>query len=105
MEPQRKTVAAKAIERTEAVVDARRHKRKVKVSNMAIQGVTVGKKLVDAGLIPPDTVRLMVDINVNELVKVYYETNAGEGLIDELLAQITTHKNGVDIINVDREAK
>ena len=56
-------------------------------------------------MIPPDTVRLMVDINVNELVKVYYETNAGEGLIDELLAQITTHKNGVDIINVDREAK
>ncbi len=46
------------------------------------------KELLDAGLVPAETCRIVVDISLDDCVRVYYETYASEKMLDvSLLAR------------------
>jgi hypothetical protein len=57
-----------------------------------VTGYELGKRLVEMGLIPRKTRRIVIDINVQEVVKVYYSTLADQSLIDALLDHLTEAK-------------
>lgn len=44
------------------------------------------EKLIDAGIVPPMTRRILIDIPLNDVVKVYYETYADEKMFTAELA-------------------
>ncbi len=60
------------------------------------------KTLSKAGLIPPETRRIIIDLNFKDVAKVYYECNA-----DERMFQIDPTKllKGADVISVTEAAK
>jgi hypothetical protein len=47
-----------------------------------ITGRGLGKKLVDAGIVPANTIRIIIDIDVNSAVKLYYEVFGDERLLE-----------------------
>ena len=63
---------------------------------MAIHGLTLGQKLQDAGILPPNTTRVIIDVPYDGIVKVYFETNATSKLNNIDLAEIL--KDGFEIV-------
>lgn len=46
--------------------------------NAVLLGQDLGKKFIDAGLVPKNTKRIILDMEVNEAVRLYFETLADE---------------------------
>lgn len=51
-------------------------------------GYLLGKPLADAGLIPPKTTRLTIDVSVDEVVTATFTTFADQKLIDAVLSHV-----------------
>ena len=61
---------------------------------LATTSLTIGKALVEAGILPPECTRIVIDININDVVKVYYQTNGTEKLLDVVMLAITEQASG-----------
>lgn len=74
-------------------------------------GHEIGKRLVDAGLVPPHVCRIVIDIQCNEAVKVYYECFADKSLLNEVMDSLLSKKplvqevkpQAVDVTNLADE--
>lgn len=42
---------------------------------MALAGIELGRKLVEAGIVPANACRVFIDIDIHRAVKVYYTTH------------------------------
>ena len=61
----------------------------------------VGAKLAEAGLIPDDTKRLIVDIPCDGVVKVYYDTFGNERLCEVVLEALIKNKDKIEIVPIE----
>lgn len=60
-----------------------------------IVGSKLGTRLVEAGLVPKNTTRILIDIAANDVVRVHFQTLGGEPLaavFDEVLEDIAKHQ-------------
>lgn len=55
------------------------------------------KELVDAGVVPAETVRMVVDIGLDDVVRVYYETLADEAIFKVGLLE----RGGIEAISIN----
>jgi hypothetical protein len=62
-------------------------------------GVEIGKKLCDAGVIPEgvDPVRIVIDINMDEPVTVYYQCHGDKQMIDLTIEELIKVKKRVTL--------
>ena len=67
---------------------------------VSCKGFDICKPLVDAGLIPKDTRRIVIDIKATEIVTVYYETNASKEMLDVSIESLVRFKDGIESIEV-----
>lgn len=59
---------------------------------VTINGSDIAKALVDAGVLPPNCKRVIIDIRVQDVVVAYFETFAEPDLVDAVSGQIILNK-------------
>lgn len=60
-----------------------------------IVGSKLGTRLVEAGLVPKNTTRILIDISADDVVRVHFQTLGGEPLVavfDEVLEDIAKNQ-------------
>lgn len=67
---------------------------------VAIMGTDIGKVLYEAGLIPDNTRRIVIDIKYDSLVVVYYETLADKETMDITIENLIKHKDKIKIMPI-----
>ncbi len=61
-------------------------------------GSNIWQALRDAGIVIPDDVtRIVIDINIEDPVKIYYETFANQGAIDTIINEVSANLDKVTI--------
>jgi predicted transcriptional regulator len=57
--------------------------------------------LKDAGVsLPDDVSRIVIDVQANQITKVYYETNASCKMMDVVIENLMRNKDSIEIINI-----
>lgn len=64
-------------------------------------GMDIYQQLQDAGIeLPSNVRRIVIDISVDEAVKVYYETFASSKTMDVVIESLIRNKDHIDIVEV-----
>ena len=66
-----------------------------------ISGYELCQSLVEAGLIPEKTRRIVIDIPVEDAVKVYYETFADDAMVELAVEELIKNKDRLEIKSVN----
>lgn len=61
----------------------------------------IGAKLAEAGLIPDNTKRLIIDVPCDGVVKVYYDTFGNEHLCEAVVEALLKNKTEITIIPIE----
>lgn len=67
---------------------------------MSVVGYDFLKPLHEAGLVPDYTKRVVIDIPVNDCVKVYYETFASKEILDVTIESLIKHKDKIKVVPI-----
>lgn len=70
---------------------------------MKALGFDIGNKLYKAGLLPERVKRIVIDINLNEIMTIYYETIASQEAIDLTIENLIQHKDKIKVVPVGVE--
>jgi predicted transcriptional regulator len=61
----------------------------------------IWKQLKAAGVnLPDDVTRIVIDVQVNQITKVYYETNASCKMMDVVIENLMQNKDSIEVIDV-----
>lgn len=65
----------------------------------ALDGFSIAKKLIEAGIIPKDLAvrRIVIDVQVDEPVSIYYETYADKVALDICVESLMANKKDLNI--------
>ena len=66
-------------------------------------GFEIGSKLNEAGLIPDNVRRIIIDIPCDGLIVIYYECLGDKKQIDLVLEELIKNKDKLKIIQVDKD--
>ena len=64
-------------------------------------GDIIGKALYEAGLIPDNTRRIVIDIQCDSYVMIYYETYASREMMDITIESLIQHKDMIKVIPIE----
>lgn len=64
-------------------------------------GFEIGNKLYKAGLIPDNTKRIVIDIQVNSIAVVYYETFVSKQTLDVTIESLLKNKDEIKIVPIE----
>lgn len=69
---------------------------------MAILPTTIHHQMIDAGLkLPDDIRRIVIDIQANEIIKVYYESNASQKMMDIVIESLARNQSEIEVIDIN----
>lgn len=61
----------------------------------------IWKQLKDAGVsLPDDVTRIVIDVQVDQTTKVYYETNASCKMMDVVIENLMSNKDSIEVVDV-----
>lgn len=66
-----------------------------------IDAFEIGSKLAEAGLIPEKVRRIVIDINIDSAVTIYYETFASKETVDLIIEELIKRKNNLCIKKIE----
>ena len=67
----------------------------------AVSGAEFGKRLCDAGLIPGNSRRIVIDIQSDRCVMIYYEIYADSKTLDVVVEELMKHPGKIVVKGVD----
>ena len=68
-----------------------------------IYGFEIGEKLHEAGLIPDNTKRIVIDIKHDNPVIVYYETYGNAAMVELCIEELIKNKSRLKVIKADKK--
>ena len=68
---------------------------------ISTNGHTIGKALHEAGLIPDNTRRIVIDIQCDSYVVIYYETYASKEMMDITIESLIQNKDKIKVVPVE----
>ena len=72
----------------------------------SLQSFEIWKQLKDAGVnLPDDVSRIVIDVQVNQITKVYYETNASCKMMDVVIENLMRNKDSIEIVDIKDKVK